>query len=184
MPLNPYLAVACLGGLLLVGRVARPGTWQPARLGAALQSRWAPLLFGLLTLIAVRFVWRSLAEPGVVHDERAYLLQAEIFARGRWTAAPPPIPAFFEQMHVFVEPRVFAKYPPTHAMMLVPGVWLGLPGLMPALLAGIAGALTFWLARRLSNEWTALLTWLLWTTAPVTLFWAASYFRAHSLFVT
>lgn len=183
MPVNPYLAVACLGGLLLVGRVARIGTWQPGRIAAALQSRWAPLLFGLLTLIAVRFVWRSLAEPGVVHDERAYLLQAEIFARGHWTAARPPIPAFFEQMHVFVEPRVFAKYPPTHAMMLVPGVWLGLPGLMPALMAGIAGALTFWLARRLANEWTALLAWLLWMTAPVTLLWAASYFSESTTLV-
>jgi hypothetical protein len=78
-------------------------------------------------------------------------------------------------MHVFVDPAVFAKYPPAHALMLVPGVWLGMPGLMPAVMAGIAGALTFWLARRLSNPWTALLTWLLWTTAPVTLFWAASY---------
>ena len=123
----------------------------------------------------MRFVWRSFGEPGVIHDERAYLLQAEIFARGRWTASPPPIAAFFEQMHVFVEPAVFAKYPPAHAMMLVPGIWLGMPGLMPALLAGIAGALTFWLARRLSNAWTALLTWMLWTTAPLTLVWATSY---------
>src|SRR5436853_7286648 len=78
-------------------------------------------------------------------------------------------------MHVFVEPAVFAKYPPAHAMMLVPGIWLGMPGLMPALMAGLAGALTFWLARRLSNVWVALLTWLLWTTAPATLPWATSY---------
>jgi hypothetical protein len=134
-------------------------------------------------MIAVRFVWRSFAEPGVVHDERAYLLQAEIFARGHWTAARPPIAAFFEQMHVFVEPEVFAKYPPGHAMMLVPGVWLGMPGLMPAVMVGTAGALTFWLARRLSNVWTALLTWLLWTTAPVTLLWAASYFSESTTLV-
>jgi hypothetical protein len=78
-------------------------------------------------------------------------------------------------MHVFVEPAVFAKYPPGHALMLVPGIWLGAPGVMPALLAGIAGALTFWLARWLSNVWVAALTWLLWTSAPVTLIWATSY---------
>jgi hypothetical protein len=175
VPFNPYLALACLGGLLLVSRAARFGTWQPARIAAFLESRWAAPVFGLLTMCAVWFVWRSLGEPGVIHDERAYLLQAEIFARGHWTAPRPPIPAFFEQMHVFVEPAVFAKYPPAHALMLVPGIWLGMPGLMPALMAGIAGALTFWLARRLSNVWTALLTWLLWTTAPVTLMWATSY---------
>jgi hypothetical protein len=79
-------------------------------------------------------------------------------------------------MHVFVEPAVFAKYPPGHALMLVPGIWLGLPGLMPAALAGVAGGLTFWLARRLANVWAALLTWLLWTTAPLTLVWATTYF--------
>ena len=72
-------------------------------------------------------------------------------------------------MHVFIEPAVFAKYPPAHALTLVPGIWLGLPGLMPALMTGIAGALVFWLARRLANEWTALLTWWLWTTAWATL---------------
>jgi hypothetical protein len=158
-----------------LGRGARSWKWQPARLAALLDSRWAPAVLGLVTVAAVRFVWRSFGEPGVIHDERAYLLQAEIFARGRWTAPAPPIAAFFEQMHVFVEPAVFAKYPPAHAMMLVPGIWLGMPGLIPALNMGLAAALTFWLARRLSNAWTALLTWMLWTTAPVTLVWATSY---------
>lgn len=173
--LNACLAVAILFGLSIIGRTARSWPWRPARIAAFLRSPWAPAALGLVTIIVVRFVWRSFGEPGVIHDERAYLLQAEIFARGRWTASPPPIAAFFEQMHVFVEPAVFAKYPPAHAMMLVPGIWLGMPGLMPALLAGIAGALTFWLARRLSNAWTALLTWMLWTTAPLTLVWATSY---------
>ena len=176
MLLDACLAVAFVAGLLMLGRAARSWTWQPTRIDAFLRGPWAPAALGLLTIVAVRFVWRSFGEPGIFHDERAYLLQAEIFARGRWTAPAPPVPAFFEQMHVFVEPAVFAKYPPAHAMMLVPGIWLALPGLMPALMAGIAGALTFWLARRLSNAWTALLTWILWTTAPVTLFWATSYF--------
>ena len=172
---NACLAVAILAALSMVGRAARSWTWRPERVAAFLRSPWAPPALGLLTIIVVRFVWRSFGEPGVIHDERAYLLQAEIFARGRWTASPPPIAAFFEQMHVFVEPAVFAKYPPGHAMMLVPGIWLGMPGLMPALNAGIAAALTFWLARRLSNVWTALLTWMLWTTAPLTLVWATTY---------
>ena len=47
---------------------------------------------------------------------------------------------------------------------------------MPALMTGLAGALVFWLARRLANEWVALLTWWLWTTAWATLLWSASYF--------
>jgi hypothetical protein len=78
-------------------------------------------------------------------------------------------------MHVFIEPAVFAKYPPAHALTLAPGIWLGRPGLMPALMMGLCGGLVFSVARRLANEWTALITWWLWTTAWATLLWSASY---------
>ena len=47
---------------------------------------------------------------------------------------------------------------------------------MPALMTGLAGALVFWLARRHANEWTALLTWRLWTTSWANLHWSATYF--------
>jgi hypothetical protein len=170
------LAFLVLGGIIVIARWSRNWTRYPSRVGTFLSGAWSPVVAGIVTVLLVRIVWGSFHEPGVAHDERAYLLQAEIFASGRWTAPSPPIAAFFEQMHVFIEPAVFAKYPPAHALTLIPGIWLGLPGLMPALLTGIAGALVFWLARRLANEWTALLTWWLWTTAWATLIWSASYF--------
>jgi len=174
--LTVLLAVLFLGGIIVIARWTRNWTIYPSRVATFLSGAWSPVVAGAVTVLFVRIVWRSFHEPGVVHDERAYLLQAEIFASGRWTAPSPPIAAFFEQMHVFIEPAVFAKYPPAHALTLVPGIWLGLPGLMPALMTGIAGALVFWLARRLANEWTALLTWWLWTTAWATLMWSTSYF--------
>ena len=174
--LTASFAVLVLVAIVVIARWSRSWTGDPSAIAAFLSGPWAPLVAGLLTVVLVRLAWASFHEPGVAHDERAYLLQAEIFARGRWTAPAPPIATFFEQMHVFIEPAVFAKYPPAHALTLVPGIWLGLPGLMPALLAGIAGALVFWLARRLANEWIALLTWWLWTTAWPTLHWSASYF--------
>jgi hypothetical protein len=170
------LAVLVLGGIIVIARRSRGWTSYPSAAAAFLSGAWSPVVAGVVTVLFVRIVWGSFHEPGVVHDERAYLLQAEIFAAGRWTAPSPPIAAFFEQMHVFIEPAVFAKYPPAHALTLVPGIWLGLPGLMPALMTGLAGALVFWLARRLANEWVALLTWWLWTTAWATLLWSASYF--------
>jgi hypothetical protein len=170
------LAVLLLGGIIVIARRSRSWTIYPSRAAAFLSGAWSPLVAGIVTALIVRIVWGSFHEPGVVHDERAYLLQAAIFAGGRWTAPSPPIATFFEQMHVFIEPAVFAKYPPSHALTLVPGIWLGLPGLMPALMTGIAGSFVFWLARRLANEWTALLTWWLWTTAWATLIWSASYF--------
>jgi Dolichyl-phosphate-mannose-protein mannosyltransferase len=174
--LTGLLAVLVLGGIVVIARRSRAWSTYPSRVATFLSGAWSPVLAGAVTVLFVRIVWGSFHEPGVVHDERAYLLQAEIFASGHWTATSPPIAAFFEQMHVFIEPAVFAKYPPAHALTLVPGIWVGLPGLMPALMTGIAGTLVFWLARRLANEWTALVTWWLWTTAWATLYWSASYF--------
>jgi len=174
--LTVLVAVLVLGGIVVIARCSRNWTTYPSHVATFLSGAWSPVVAGIVTVIFVRIVWGSFHEPGVVHDERAYLLQAEIFAGGHWTAPSPPIAAFFEQMQVFIEPAVFAKYPPAHALTLVPGIWLGLPGLMPALLTGIAGALVFWVARRLANEWTALLTWWVWTTAWPTLLWSASYF--------
>jgi hypothetical protein len=178
LPTLPFLllAVAVFAALVFTAKRSRVWTAAPGRVAALLAHRGAPWAVAALTFLAVRAVWGSFSEPGVVHDERAYLLQAAIFARGHWTAPSPPLPEFFEQMHVFVEPAVFAKYPPAHALMLVPGIWLGLPGLMPAVLAALSGALIFALARRLAGAWTAILTWWLWATAWVTLYWAASYF--------
>jgi Dolichyl-phosphate-mannose-protein mannosyltransferase len=173
---SALLGILVIGGIVVIGRSSRKWTTYPSRCAGFLAGSLAPLLAGLVTALSVYFVWRSLHEPGVVHDERAYLLQAEIFSRGHWTAASPPLATFFEQMHVFMEPAVFAKYPPAHALTLVPGIWLGLPGIMPVMLAGLSGMLIFWLARRLANVWTALLTWWLWTTGWVTLYWSASYF--------
>jgi hypothetical protein len=114
--------------------------------------------------------------PGAVHDERAYLVQARLLAQFSWTAPTPPIPLFWEMAHVFVEPALFAKYPPGHAPLLVPGVWLGMEGLGPILLAAFSAGLIFWLARRLAGPWVALLTWGIWSAAPQTLVWHASYF--------
>lgn len=169
-------ALLVLAGIIVIARRSRRWTTCPLGVATFLSGPWSPVVAGIVTCVFIRIVWGSFHEPGTVYDEQAYLLQAEIFARGHWTAPSPPLAAFFEQMHVFIEPAVFAKYPPGHALTLVPGIWLGLPGLMPALMSGIAGALVFSIARRLANEWISLLTWWLWTTAWPTLLWSASYF--------
>src|SRR5436309_15581249 len=166
------LALATLAALL--GRLARPIS-LPA-IERALESRWAPVGAGLLTALLGFWVWGSLDQPGIYHDEIAYRLQAEIFASGRLAGDAAPLPEFFEQYHVLVSPRLAPKYLPGHALALVPGVWLGLPGLGPLALAGISGALLFALARRVGGPWVAALAWTLWVTAPAPLTWRCTYF--------
>lgn len=141
----------------------------------ALDSRSAPAVVFLLTAGCVAWIWGSLHEPAFVHDEAAYLLQADIFSSFRLSADPPPLPEFFEQYHVLLTPRLAPKYPPGHALLLVPGVWLGWPGLVPVLLHGLAAALLFSMARRLAGPWVALLAWLLWLFAPLLNLWRTTY---------
>ncbi len=151
----------------------------PEWLEAALSSRLAPGIAGAISAGVLLFVWRSAAAPQPVHDEQAYVLQAQIFARGRWTGEPPPIPEFFEQTHVFVEPQLASKYPPGNSLMLVPGIWAGLPGLMPLFFTAAAGGLLFAIARRLTDSWLAVLAWVLWSTSSVGLMWRASYYSQN-----
>ncbi len=166
------IAVVLVAGW--IAHRARDGGFVGLR--ALPDGRYAPLVAALASIAVVWYVWGSLHQVPVVHDEASYLLQAETFARGRWSMPAPPIPAFFEQYHVFVTPVFASKYPPAHAALLVPGVWLGLPGLVPLLLTGLTAALVFMLARRVANGWVAVLTLLLWFPVSENLIFRASYF--------
>jgi hypothetical protein len=110
-----------------------------------------------------------------IQDEAAYLLQAGIFARGRWTEMARPLPEFFAQMHVFTTPVLASKYPPGTSLFLTPFAWIGFPALGPMALAGLTGALIFVLAHRVGNAVIAVLAWTLWTTAPWALRWQATF---------
>ncbi|HEY8794312.1 MAG TPA: glycosyltransferase family 39 protein [Gemmatimonadaceae bacterium] len=163
----------------LLGRFITP----PLLSGGAtrvLNARWFPLLIGLVTAVFMTWMWGGLDQVAVIHDEASYLLQAKIYAGGHWAAPGRPLPEFFEQYHVFVTPILTSKYPPGHAMLLVPGIWLGLPGLMPILLVAFCGALVFEVARRLSNPYIGLFTWFLWMTAPGVMDFEPSYLSETS----
>jgi hypothetical protein len=121
-------------------------------------------------------VFGSFRRTPVYHDETAYLLQARIFASGRWTAEARPLPEFFDEIHTFATPVVAAKYWPGHSLFLVPGIWLGLPALVPVLLGATMGGLLFALSRRLAGSLAAVLTWVVWVSGSDTLFFGASYF--------
>lgn len=169
----PAQTIFALGVLLAAKRLCR---MELRGVAAALDSRAAPIVAGIVTTAWFWWTWGSLSALPRWTDESSYLLQAGIFALGRWTTAARPLPEFFEQFHVIITPFTASKYPPGHALALVPGVMLGLPGLVPLLLGGGTGALVFALARRLANGWVALLTWLLWAAAPGILEWRLSYF--------
>lgn len=138
--------------------------------------RFGPLLSAVLSLAIVWIVWDIRDSNAIEHDQASYLLQAEIFASGHWTAPSPPIPAFFEEPHVQVVPRVASKYPPGHAMLLAIGTLVGMPSLVPLLLSAATGALLFALTARVVNVWAAAFAVVFWCTAPLVLRFQGSYF--------
>jgi hypothetical protein len=145
-----------------------------------LSWRAAPLFFGALTMLLAFYAWGRLDAEPLVHDETAYLFQAKLFGLGRWTAPPPPYPEFFEQYHLLLTPSYASKYWPGHSLLLTPAVRIGVPGLVPLLLAGTAAVLLFSLARTLANGWVALFTWFLWTTSLSNLSFQTSYLSENT----
>ena len=162
-------------GFALIGVVALA---PPARLRFAPEDRklvFHPAIYGLLTAAAVAWTWGSLDPVPAVHDEASYLFQARLFAHGQWRAPSPPLPEFFEQLHVLVTPVMASKYPPGHALLLATAIRTGSPAIVPIVLTGFTAGLFFELARRLSNSAVALLAWLIWIGASRNLEYRATY---------
>lgn len=156
----------------LVALVLRRFTPRPF---AALDGRYAPAVVGLVWAMLPALAWRGAQPLPVFHDEAAYLLQAQIFAMGRWASPAPPLPDLFGQAHVLVTPVLAAKYPPGHSLLLALGVLIGAPALIVFLLNALRIGLVFALARRLTDSATALMTVaLLYFGAPAQL--SSSYF--------
>src|SRR5688572_16600995 len=83
-------------------------------------------------------------------DEYAYFWQAQTFALGQVTAATPEPRDTFAFFHLGdVGGHRFSRFPPGWPLLLTPGVWLGLPGLVNPLLAALALAGIF----RLGVAW-------------------------------
>jgi hypothetical protein len=165
-----------LAAVLAAGLIA--ARWPAAALERCQRlasGRRAPWIAGLLSSIAFGIIWGSLRPIATIHDESAYLLQAQLLATGRLVGPARPLPEFFEQFHVFVTPVLTGKYPLGFALALVPGIWLGLPALVPLLLNGAAGGLLFALVRRLTTPGVAALAWLLWLLAPGTIDYHVAY---------
>ncbi len=115
----------------------------------------------------------------ITPDERTYVNQARIFARGNlWTQAPP-VPEFFEEPYLaFHEGRVFSIFQPGWSFLLAPGVLCGHEEWVPAVLAGFCLAMVFFLGRSLYGASVAKGAVLVLLLSPSFLFHSATYY-AH-----
>lgn len=78
------------------------------------------------------------------HDEFSYLLGARMLASGRLWAPALPAPDSFESFHIFTTPVYASIYPPGTALLHAPGLVLGVPPWITAMLiACLAVTMTF-----------------------------------------
>ena len=119
----------------------RPSRWIAVACGAALAIFGAALAYA---------TWQARQGRPTVHDEFAYLFQARTLLAGRVAFPSPPLPEFFESMHLLVVPTYSAKYFPGHALLLAPFVCIGLPWLYSLFALGGAAALLFAILRSLN----------------------------------
>jgi len=114
----------------------------------------AALSLGLILLLTA---WRGAPRPAV-HDEFAYLLQADTFAHGRLTNPTPAAWEHFETMHVLMTPTYQAKYPPGQGLALALGqVLFGRP-MVGIWVVTVAAVLAIWWSLR---PWVGR-CWALW----------------------
>lgn len=174
------LIILTLAAILVVALVAhltgRPTARERGSLASLLDSRSSVAFIFLVSFAVLWYSWGAITPIPSVHDELAYVLQAQIFAQGKWALPSQPIPAFWEQPHVLVEPTVAAKYFPGHAIVMSVGALVGWLPLMPLVLQSCIAALLFVLVRRIASGGVALLTWILWLTTPMVLYFGASYY--------
>jgi Dolichyl-phosphate-mannose-protein mannosyltransferase len=140
------------------------------------RPREAAIIVAIVSALATWYVWAAINPLPLIQDEYSYVLQSQIFATGHWTAPSPPIPEFFQQAHVLTVPAVASKYAPGHALLMSIGSVVGAPALVPLLLSGLTGALLFLLVRRVASNWVALLAWIVWLGAPISLHFRAAYY--------
>lgn len=174
-PVVVFLVPLILAAIVIRYEMNRAVARASAAAERVLDSRWVPLVCGLISALVMWWIWRGSHFIPNIADESAYVLQARIFSKGAWTLPARPLPEFFEQMHVFVTPFFAAKYFPGQSLMLVPGALAGFVALIPLLLIFGSGALIFALARRLTSGWISLLVWGVWTTARANLRFLPSY---------
>lgn len=120
-----------------------------------------------------------------VPDELSYIFQAKLFASGRLTAPPPPIPEAFHFTAPFspllrISDEAWTSvYPFGHPLLLAFGAKVGAVWLIPPLIGAGSVALIFLVGRHIYNTRVGLLAALLLTTSPFFLM-TTTNFMSHN----
>jgi hypothetical protein len=137
------------------------------------------LAAGWVFLAASLASWLVFDHIPHVQDTIAQVFQARLFAAGRFYLPSPPLPQFFDLMHVINDGRWYSQYPPGHPLLLALGVLIRAPWLINPLLGGLTVVVIYLLGRELYDDPTARIAVLLSCLSPFLIF-MSSEFMNHS----
>jgi hypothetical protein len=87
-----------------------------------------------------------------VQDERMFLLQIQVLARGRLWLPPHPHADFFQSIYIFTRPVYGSMYFPGASFFFVPAIWLHVSmWVVPTLLCAAVVAMTYRVAAELTD---------------------------------
>lgn len=157
--------------------------WESVvRLGKKVSRSWSASLLAVVLMAEVAAsVMLVLRQTPLTDDELAYLFQAEILLEGKLTLAsqPPVRRPHFDNVFVINNGSWYTQYPFGHPAVLIPGVAIGFPHLMPILLAGLTLVISCQTAQLLYGREVGVLTGLLFCVSPFYIF-TSSTLLSHS----
>jgi Dolichyl-phosphate-mannose-protein mannosyltransferase len=131
------------------------------------RDRWITgIAAGVAFLAALGVSHLALERTPITDDEEAYLFHARVVASGALTSPSPPDAPFYDNVFLINDGRWFSQYPVGNPLLLAPGVWLGDPWLIPALLAALITLLLAAAARTLFGPIAGPVTAVLCATSP------------------
>jgi Dolichyl-phosphate-mannose-protein mannosyltransferase len=134
-----------------------------ARLGGG--SRQAGIALGVLAALFSALVSFAIVDGvDLIDDERSYLFQASLFAKGLVKLPAPP--AALHNPMILVSPAWMGKYPPGHSAALLVGVLLHAPRVVPPMLAGLLVYFIYEFIREVHGERQAMLAASLLALSP------------------
>lgn len=175
-----YLRFVALGvpttALLAIGFWQFPGGLEKLKRLSSLRIL-LPLLAS--TAVGATTFW-VLQSSVVTDDEYVYLFQAALLALGKASYPAPPLGEFFVNVFVIMhDGRWLGQYPPGHPLLLAPFAMVGIPRLLPIVLAGLNAAISFAVLRHVFGSTWAWLGTALLLLSPLFIF-TGSTLLSHS----
>ncbi len=134
------------------------------------------VIYGSLFAFLIPAALRTFLLHGtpLTDDESAYRFMAQVLASGRVYADSPPLKLFFDNRFMINDGKMYSHFFVGWPALLVPGVWLGIPGFMNAIYSALTLPALFGVLRRLTSSAWARAGVLMYLSSPMLMVAAAT----------